>query len=122
MLWWLSPGEGRDAAGINCIKGITTSHSNEIQMRNDFSQSPSLHSHCYSNDQLIYLTKEMLISVYDGDYFLFQPCVLQPSRSDPQVRAHDVPPVLQGVRQRHRIQEGENILANQNKVERILVN
>ena len=24
MLWWLSHGEGRDAAGINCKKGATT--------------------------------------------------------------------------------------------------
>ena len=24
MLWWLSPGEVRDAVGINCEKGATT--------------------------------------------------------------------------------------------------
>ena len=23
-LWWLSPGEGRDAVGINCKKGVNT--------------------------------------------------------------------------------------------------
>ena len=24
MLWWLSPGEGWDAVGVNCGKGTTT--------------------------------------------------------------------------------------------------
>ena len=37
--------------------------------------------------------------------FLFQPRVLQPSRSDPEVRPRHVPPVLQGVQQGHRLQE-----------------
>jgi hypothetical protein len=35
-----------------------------------------------------------------------QPCVLQPSRSHPQVRPHDLPSVLPAVRQGHWIPEG----------------
>lgn len=38
---------------------------------------------------------------------LLQPRVQQHSRSDPQVRPDDVPPVLPRVRQRHRIQKGQ---------------